>query len=78
VPNNQIYKFSGFVYVLQRLKSFYISIISIIFSLNSDGTKEGVNRDNVLLRGCEIRNTDYVEGIVIYAGEISNTVFSEI
>lgn len=49
VPNNQIYKFSGFI-------------------LHSDGTREGVNRDNLLLRGCEIRNTDYVEGIVVYAG----------
>ncbi|XP_041360414.1 phospholipid-transporting ATPase VA-like [Gigantopelta aegis] len=30
--------------------------------------KIALNYDNLLLRGCIIRNTDYVEGIVIYAG----------
>lgn len=29
-----------------------------------------VNKDNVLLRGCTLRNTDYVEGLVIYAGNV--------
>lgn len=30
--------------------------------------KESINKNNLLLRGCEIRNTDYVEGLVLYAG----------
>lgn len=28
-----------------------------------------LGKDNVLLRGCAVRNTDFVEGIVLYAGE---------
>uniref|UniRef100_H2ZKG1 Phospholipid-transporting ATPase n=1 Tax=Ciona savignyi TaxID=51511 RepID=H2ZKG1_CIOSA len=32
------------------------------------GEKISVNNSNLLLRGCVIRNTDYVEGIVLYAG----------
>lgn len=31
-------------------------------------------KDNVLLRGCMLRNTDFVEGIVIYAGENLNEI----
>lgn len=27
-----------------------------------------IERDNLLLRGCRIKNTDYVEGLVVYAG----------
>ncbi|XP_076808576.1 phospholipid-transporting ATPase VD-like isoform X3 [Clavelina lepadiformis] len=39
---------------------------NIIPPNNSD--KIPVNNANLLLRGCVIRNTDYVEGIVVYAG----------
>ena len=28
-----------------------------------------LNKDNMLLRECVLKNTDYVEGIVIYTGE---------
>lgn len=30
--------------------------------------KVSLNKENLLLRGCTIRNTDFVEGIVVYAG----------
>ncbi|XP_020848013.1 phospholipid-transporting ATPase VB isoform X2 [Phascolarctos cinereus] len=33
-----------------------------------DQTRTGFNRDSLLLRGCTIRNTEVVVGIVIYAG----------
>ena len=33
------------------------------------GTKASLNNNNLLLRGCMIRNTDYIEGLVVYAGE---------
>ncbi|XP_064637910.1 phospholipid-transporting ATPase VD-like [Lineus longissimus] len=36
--------------------------------IHPDGSKTGISKDNVLLRGCTLRNTDYVEGIVVYAG----------
>uniref|UniRef100_A0A0N5A897 Phospholipid-transporting ATPase n=1 Tax=Syphacia muris TaxID=451379 RepID=A0A0N5A897_9BILA len=35
---------------------------------HEDGVREPVDKLNLLLRGCEVRNTDFVEGIVIYAG----------
>ncbi|OWF44221.1 phospholipid-transporting ATPase VA [Mizuhopecten yessoensis] len=34
----------------------------------NQGDKISLNKDNLLLRGCTVRNTDYVEGIVVYAG----------
>ncbi|XP_069129407.1 phospholipid-transporting ATPase VA-like isoform X2 [Argopecten irradians] len=34
----------------------------------NQGEKISLNKDNLLLRGCTVRNTDYVEGIVVYAG----------
>ena len=33
------------------------------------GEKIGVTQNNLLLRECVIRNTDFVEGIVVYAGK---------
>lgn len=33
------------------------------------GEKVSLNKDNLLLRGCTIKNTDFVEGIVLYAGQ---------
>ncbi|KHN81926.1 putative phospholipid-transporting ATPase VD [Toxocara canis] len=35
---------------------------------HENGVKEPVDKMNLLLRGCEVRNTDFVEGIVLYAG----------
>ncbi|KAH7726091.1 TAT-4.1 protein [Aphelenchoides avenae] len=31
-----------------------------------DGTVDTLSRDNVILRGCQIRNTAFVEGVVLY------------
>ena len=33
-----------------------------------DGQRIGVNRNNLLLRGCVLRNTTKVAGLVVYAG----------
>ena len=33
------------------------------------GAQLGVNRSNLLLRGCVLRNTNAVVGVVVYAGE---------
>ena len=38
------------------------------YSVYPSEAKESINKNNLLLRGCEIRNTDYVEGLVLYAG----------
>lgn len=35
------------------------------------GERVPLTKDNLLLRDCALRNTDYVEGIVVYAGKPS-------
>lgn len=39
-----------------------------LHSIHSNGEKAGLHKENLLLRGCTIRNTEAVAGIVIYAG----------
>jgi phospholipid-translocating ATPase len=48
-PNNQIYRFNGFI-------------------VEPNGEKIPVTKDNLLLRDCVLKNTDFVDGIVVYAG----------
>ncbi|XP_029419656.1 probable phospholipid-transporting ATPase VA isoform X2 [Nannospalax galili] len=36
--------------------------------IHSNGERAGLHKENLLLRGCTIRNTEAVAGIVIYAG----------
>ena len=45
---------------------------SSVFSKLSDKTDDivPVNQNNVILRGCVMRNTDWIEGIVVYGGEL--------
>lgn len=37
-------------------------------SIHGNGKKAGLYKENLLLRGCTLRNTEAVVGIVIYAG----------
>jgi phospholipid-translocating ATPase len=39
--------------------------------IHSSGERVPVGTDNILLRECLLKNTDYVEGIVVYAGQNS-------
>ncbi len=41
---------------------------SFFFSKTADGATVGINRSNLLLRGCVVRNTVAVVGVVVYAG----------
>ena len=43
------------------------------FRVTGLGEKIAVTHDNLLLRECVIRNTDFVEGIVVYAGKKGET-----
>lgn len=36
--------------------------------LHPNGKRVPLNSDNLLLRECKVKNTDFVEGIVVYAG----------
>uniref|UniRef100_A0AAZ3SHC6 P-type phospholipid transporter n=1 Tax=Oncorhynchus tshawytscha TaxID=74940 RepID=A0AAZ3SHC6_ONCTS len=42
--------------------------ISSVISTHRSGRRDGLYKDNLLLRGCTIRNTEECVGIVIYAG----------
>ena len=46
------------------------------YSMHGSGEKEPVNKSNLILRGCELRNTDYVEGIVLYAGRETKSMLN--
>ncbi|KAK0417643.1 hypothetical protein QR680_013123 [Steinernema hermaphroditum] len=35
----------------------------------ADGSKDSIRKGNVMLRGCQVRDTRYVDGIVLYAGK---------
>ncbi len=39
------------------------------FSKTEEGTTIGINKNNLLLRGCVLRNTSAVVGVVVYAGQ---------
>ena len=39
------------------------------YSIDSNGRRTLVNRNHLLLRGCVVRNTTQVIGIVVYAGK---------
>ena len=43
--------------------------LACTYSQNPDGSRTGVSRNNLLLRGCVLRNTRVVGGVVVYAGE---------
>ncbi len=72
-PHNKIYDFNGYVYVV------YVYVLMVVLQplppsshrVEPDGTRVGVNRNNLLLRGCVLRNTSRVAGIVVYAGNIN-------
>ncbi|XP_062991168.1 phospholipid-transporting ATPase VD-like [Elgaria multicarinata webbii] len=39
-----------------------------LYSENSNKERVGLNKENLLMRGCTVRNTEAVVGIVVYAG----------
>jgi hypothetical protein len=39
--------------------------------VHPSGERVPVGTDNLLLRECVLKNSDYVEGIVVYAGKLS-------
>ncbi len=52
-----------------------ICIINLVARLQKElNLKVALSKENLLLRGCAIRNTDYIIGLVLYAGE-SDAIF---
>ena len=44
--------------------------------MESSGERIPVGKDNLLLRECLLKNTDFVEGIVVYAGHESKALLN--
>ena len=47
----------------------YLLVSLLMFRSNNEGREIPVGKSNLLLRGCIIRNTDWAEGMVVYAGK---------
>lgn len=43
-------------------------VMWFFFSEHSNKDRVGLSKENLLLRGCTVRNTEAVVGIVVYAG----------
>ena len=41
---------------------------SLVTPTRGGEQRDALTKDNIVLRGCVVRNTDYIEGIVAYAG----------
>ena len=46
----------------------YIITYYIFYLVQPWGERIPVGKDNLILRECMLKNTDYVEGLVVYAG----------
>ena len=40
------------------------------------GERVPLGKDNLLLRDCVLKNTDYIEGLVVYAGKDSKAMLN--
>ncbi len=59
--------------------SFHLG--SLVTPTRGGEQRDALTKDNIVLRGCVVRNTDYIEGIVAYAGhetKVSSRVASAI
>ena len=55
------------------LLAWFSSVVLCVSpSIHGSGRKCGLYKENLLLRGCTIRNTEEAVGIVIYAGRHGN------
>ena len=44
--------------------------------VDASGRRTPVGKDNLVLRECILKNTDFVEGIVVYAGHESKAMMN--
>ena len=55
-------------YCIMYSNSVMIMFETVVHRVYPDGKRIPVNRNNLLLRGCVLRNTESAIGIVVYAG----------
>ena len=44
--------------------------------IHASGERVPVGKDNLLLRECVLKNTDFIEGLVVYAGHESKAMLN--
>ena len=59
-PNSDLNTFQGYVAPFDRA---------------SNGQRKGLNNENIIYRGCILRNTDRITGFVVYAGSKTKACF---
>lgn len=62
LPNKKIHDFSG------EYLAFGTADADVIAATEEAGTRVALNIENILLRGCRLRNCAWVLGVVVYAG----------
>jgi len=45
------------------------SLLKFFFSVQANGEEVAIDKNNLLLRGCVLKNTESLYGLVIYAGK---------
>ena len=66
--NQENSKFIVFIFPFPFLLFKNKSICCLFYREHSNKERVGLSKENLLLRGCTIRNTEAVMGIVVYAG----------
>lgn len=61
----------------KKCDAFYFSIFLLSRTFPS-GLKVPISKDNLLLKDCVLKNTDFAEGIVVYAGKFRVSVARKI
>jgi len=56
------------LYVVMSPVFIDVALLCPEIRISDSGREIAVGKNNLLLRGCVIRNTDWVEGMVVYAG----------
>lgn len=60
---------SPFTRFMQRLNMNLVAVMIVLKLAKSLGLYDPISKENMLLRGSRLKNTDFVEAIVIYAGK---------
>ena len=67
----QLFPSKAFLFLYVVLVFFYLQTYSL-FPVQPWGERIPVGKDNLILRECILKNTDYVEGLVVYAGQLAS------
>jgi magnesium-transporting ATPase (P-type) len=69
-PNNRLYVFEGLLLFICSCSCQHNAVVG---AMELEGSKEKISLSNtqVLLRGCIVRNTPWVIGVVVFTGQLT-------